>query len=169
MRIGPALIERVENVQQGADGQGDGQHDEGAADVLRDRYHGFGHARHHGYTGGQHQRRDDVRQALDDAAFLDLAMATQGGRADHAVDGAHQDTFDDPVRQPGGDDQGKGGGEGEQFRLFVQPTHPGIELIRHFRLRSRQEERPTLKAGHFGRRTLTKIRQQPKPQVLQAA
>ena len=90
-----------------APGQCDGQHDEAAADVA---HHGHGAFRQAGDgrdADRQHQCRDDIRQSFDDAEVLQLVLA---GVLQQVVKAADEDALDDPVGQPGGEDQ-RGAGE----------------------------------------------------------
>lgn len=119
-RRGPARIEHVDHVEGAAQGQGDGQHDEGAADVLYHGDQGLGTPGHQFDADRQHQGRDDVGQPTDDAVVIELLVLTKGGAAQQAIEAAHQDALDDPVEHPGRQQQAEAGDQGEQLRVFFE-------------------------------------------------
>ncbi len=128
-RIRAPLVEHVDDVQHAAERQRDGQYDEAATHVAHHRDRGFGQAGHRMHAGGEHQRRHDVRQPLDDAEILDVAGARM---TQQLVQPAHQDAFDDPVRDPGGKHQCGACQERLQVRMGIEPVEPtGQFFCRH--------------------------------------
>src|SRR5690606_31006068 len=73
--IRASLVEQIDDVQYRRQGQGDGQYDEAAADVLHHGHGRFRQARYGFHAGGEHQRRNDVGQASDHAEVLQFGIS----------------------------------------------------------------------------------------------
>ncbi|MNT19288.1 hypothetical protein D3C72_1545430 [compost metagenome] len=127
-----ALVEAVDDVQHGAQGQGDGEDDEGGADVGHHFHQGARHVGDHLHAPGQHQRRDDIGQALDQAVVLDLPGTAVDDGACRVEQATDQDAPDQPVGQPGEQDEGGGGDYGVQLVVLPQPCQPGGDFALHW-------------------------------------
>ncbi len=129
--IGPALVEMVDDIQEGAQRQRQGQHDKTTADIAYDGDQGFREIRDGADAERDHQRRYDIGEALDDAEVL------QGGipiAARDTVQAAHQDALDHPVGQPGNEDQQHRGVQGLQLGAVAEPVPPRGNIIEHGQL-----------------------------------
>ncbi|MNN70323.1 hypothetical protein D3C81_1861690 [compost metagenome] len=131
MGIAAQQVEGVGHVEQGAEGQGDGQHDQRVADVVHHGHQRLGQAGDQFDADGKDQRRYHVGQPADHPMVLDVRLPAQLGGAERLVQAAHQDVIDQPVGQPGDRQQQHGGAEGEQQRLALQPVEPVGELVDH--------------------------------------
>ncbi|MDT4865002.1 hypothetical protein FQZ97_997810 [compost metagenome] len=134
MGVFAALVEVVGDGQRGTQRQGDGEDDEGGADVGHHFHQGRRHVGDHFHSPGQHQRRHDIGQALDQAVVLELRGAAVDDGADGMEQATDQDAPDHPVGQPGEQDEGGGGDKGVQLMVLPQPFQPLGEFVLHGRL-----------------------------------
>ncbi|MOA09661.1 hypothetical protein D3C78_1295110 [compost metagenome] len=136
------LVEAIGLLERAADGQGDGQHDEGAADVLHHGHRCLGQAGDQRHPAGEDQRRHYVGQAADDALLVADDVPAQRRGPEGAVQGARQQVLDDPVGQPGDAQQQGGAQRGEQVGPGLQPVEGERKFAGHERLLKAGQERP---------------------------